>query len=87
MTVDQPTADQVKRPLGIPEGDRRDMLDMLLRINRIAMATFDCVEADAWDPDDVAQMAALPDACNDFTRSMSRQAVRCAIDTARGHRG
>mgnify|MGYP001568637646 CR=1 FL=1 len=71
-----------KRPLGIPENERRDMLDMLLSINKLAMSVFDAVEADAWDMTDLNNMLTLPDACNDFTLAMTRHADR--IRRARG---
>lgn len=69
----------VKRPLGIPESERRDLLDVLLRLHAAAMATFDCIEADSWDQDDVLAMVGLPDICNEFTQRMTSHAMQLRV--------
>lgn len=66
----------MKRPLGIPEDERRAMLDTLLRLHKAAMHAFDCIEADAWDMNDLTVLVALPDTCNEFTSAMSAHALR-----------
>lgn len=66
----------VKVRFGMPEPERRDLLDVLLRINAIAMRAFDVIEADAISEADVLDMTRLPDACNQFTQALTRHAHR-----------
>ncbi len=70
----------MKRPLGIPENERRDLLDTLLRLHKASMHIFDCIEADAWDMTDLRVMLELPDICNEFTMAMSSHAMRLRVE-------